>query len=753
MDRRRFLGYVVAAPTLVAAAELRLATEADAASALPSPDVTDVLDLNDVMTVAALPTSGLISVQVHADGTVSFALPRAEVGQGITTSTAMLIAEELAVPLERVRVTLADARPELLFNQLTGGSNTTHATYTPIRVAAAIARGRLLAAAAAQFNAPVSTLTLRAGAVVDRSGASIDIGTLAVKAASSQTEQVSVQLTAPGNFTVIGRPHNRIDARDAVTGRKKYTMDIAVPGALPTMVCRPPTINGRVGSVANLAEVRAMPGVTDVVVISTGVAVRAQTFGQCIDGVRALRVTWRPGTAEGKSDQSVLRELADAELPLGLPPLVPSVEGKFTFYFRSNSALEPNCAIADVRPDRAEIWSALKSPVVAQETIATRLGLPVGRVTVHVTEGGGSFGRKLFFDAALEAVEVSKLIGKPVKLMWHRADDARQGRTHPMSTSRVRVAYLGDTVLSYTQRHTSVATDLSHGLGELFTATAATLPIGDIGFSELFFQLSQNMPYGFGSNSRLLSETDKGFNTGSMRNVYSPDVTCARELIVDQLAARRGKDPYRFRLDHLDDARARAVLAKVAEVGQWGRSMPAKTAQGIAFHAEYKSVSAVLVEIDCRPETVNRAIRDGVAGPRVTKVVVAVDVGLAVNPRGLEAQMMGGVIDGIALALTSSLHLRDGYFLEASWDNYFYTRQWNTPPQLQVIVMPSTSDQPGGAGELGVAPSMAAVACAYGRATGTMPTSFPINHGTLSFVPKPTVPPIPPSPTDGLANA
>jgi len=115
--------------------------------------------------------------------------------------------------------------------------------------------------------------------------------------------------------------------------------------------------------------------------------------------------------------------------------------------------------------------------------------------------------------------------------------------------------------------------------------------------------------------------------------------------------------------------------------------------------------------------------------------------------------MMGGVIDGIALALTSSLHLRDGYFLEASWDNYFYTRQWNTPPQLQVIVMPSTSDQPGGAGELGVAPSMAAVACAYGRATGTMPTSFPINHGTLSFVPKPTVPPIPPSPTDGLANA
>ncbi|MGI5158952.1 molybdopterin cofactor-binding domain-containing protein [Microbispora sp. CA-102843] len=752
IGRRRFLGYVVAAPTLVAAANL-VPTPAPASVQLPSPEITDILDLSDMMTLAALPTSGLITVEVNRDGTVSFALPRAEVGQGITTSTAMLIAEEMSVPLDRVRVTLADARPELVFNQLTGGSNTTIATYTPIRVAAAIARSRLMAAAAIELRSAVSDLTLKAGVITDRSGRSIDIGALTEKAASAQTQQVSVQLTPRENFTVIGRPHNRIDALDAVTGRKKFTMDLDVPGAKPTMVCRPPTINGKVGSVANLAEVRAMPGVTDVVTISTGVAVRAETFGQCIDAVRALKVSWKAGTAEGKSDATVLRELEAAELPLGLRPPTPIVEGKFTFYFRSNSALETNCAIADVRADRAEIWSGLKSPIVAQEAIAAKLGLPVGKVTVHVVEGGGSFGRKLFFDAALEAAEVSQKTGKPVKLMWHRADDSRQGRTHPMATSRVRVAYLGATVLSYSQRHTSVSTDLGHGLGEIITAMAAKLPVGDIGFSETFFQLSQSMPYNFGSNSRLLSETDKSFNTGSMRNVYSPDVTCARELIVDQLAAKMGKDPYRFRRDFLSDDRARAVLAKVAEAGGWGRSMPAGTAQGIAFHSEYKSVSAALVEIDCRPETVNRPIRDGVAGPRVTKAVFAVDVGLAVNPRGLEAQMMGCIMDGIALALTSSLHLRDGYFLEASWDNYFYTRQWNTPPELQIIVMPSTSEKPGGAGELGVAASMAAVACAYGRATGKMPTSFPINHGTLSFTPKPTVPPIPESPTDGLSYA
>ncbi|MBA0051377.1 xanthine dehydrogenase family protein molybdopterin-binding subunit [Streptomyces sp. AJS327] len=755
VGRRRFLGYLVAAPTLVAAAELSPATATTAAAdaRLPSPEITEVADLNDLMTLAALPTANLVRVEVNPDGTVSFALPRAEVGQGITTSTSMLIAEELGVPLERVRVTLADARPELLFNQLTGASNTTISTYTPVRVAAALARHRLLEVAAKELGGSPGELTVKDGVVTGRSGRRVDIGALAGRAASARTRKVSVELTPRADFTVIGTPRNRIDALEAVTGRKKFAMDVDVPGAKPTMVCRPPTINGGVGSVRNLPEVRSMAGVTHVVEISTGVAVRAETFGQCVDAVRALRVDWEPGTAEGKSDETVLRELEKAELPLGPKPPTPFVEGRFSFAFRSNSALEPNCAVADVRSDRAEIWASLKSPIVAQQSIAARLGLPERSVTVHVTQGGGSFGRKLFFDAALEAAEVSRKVGAPVRLMWHRADDARQGRTHPMATSRVRIAYSGDTVLSYRQRHTSVSTDLGHGLGEVVTALAARLPVGDIGFSETFFQLSQTMSYDFGANDRLLTETDRGFNTGSMRNVYSPDVTCARELMVDRLAERTGRDPYRLRRDFLRDERSRAVLEKAAEAGDWGRSMSSGTAQGIAFHAEYKACSAALVEIDCRPETVNRPIRNGVTGPRVTRVVFVVDVGLAVNPRGLEAQMMGCVMDGIALTLTSSLHLRDGHFLEASWDNYFYTRQWNTPPELRVIVMPSTSEEPGGAGELGVAAAMAAVACAYGRATGTMPTHFPVNHDTLAFEPKPTVPPIPASPTDGLNHA
>ena len=759
IGRRRFLGYVLAASTLTVAAQLGEGAAAPgAAAAVPGvPEPADLYDLNDMLTDAALPTANLITITLNPDGTASFALPRAEVGQGVTTSTAMLIAEELDLPLDKVQVSLADARPELVFNQFTGASNTTISSYTPIRVAAATARQRLLEAAATELGVALSALSVLQGVITAPDGRSLSYAELAVSASSLTNLQVSVTLKAASAFTVIGTPQNRIDALDAVTGRKQFAMDVQVPGAMPAMICRPPTINGTVVSVQNQAAVQAMPGITDVAVVSTGVAVRGATFGQCIDAVRALQVTWGPGSEDAATDASVLAELRAAENPLvtpTLPLLTGAVDARFTFHFASNSPLESNCAVADVRSGSAEIWASLKSPIDAQEQIAVQLGLPVGAVTVHVTEGGGSFGRKLFFDAALEAAEVSQAMAKPVRLMWHRTDDFRQGRVHPMSISRVRATYALGQVLTMDQRHTSVATEFGHGLGEIITASVAKLPVGGLAFSETIFTLTQQTPYNFGVTTQLLTEVDNGFHTGSMRGIYSPNVRCAQELVVDQLAAAMGQDPYQFRRAFLKDARAVAVLDAVAQAGDWGRTMAPGTAQGIAIHPEYHGFVAVLAEIDCTPATVDRTVPDAVTGPRVTKVVCAVDVGLAVNPTGLEAQMMGGIMDGIALALTSSLHLAGGYFQEGSWDDYFYTRQWNTPPELDIIVMPPTTGTPGGAGELAVAGAMAAVACGYGRATGSMPTTFPVNHDApLAFTPLPTVPPIPQSPTDGLSNA
>jgi isoquinoline 1-oxidoreductase subunit beta len=762
VSRRRFIGYLLAGPTLIAAAQIPISR---ASAALPTVQAIDAYDLSDLLTDAAAPTFGLIKVIVNSDGTASFALPRAEVGQGITTAVAMTIADELELGLDRVRITLADAEPALVFNQFTGGSNSMHALYTPVRIAAATARGQLTHAAARSLGVTRSSLTVRDGRVIAADGRALDFGDLAKDAAVAETRAVAPRLKPRSAQGLVGTPQRRIDAHEIVTGTKVFAMDLDVPGAQPTMVCRPPTINGTAVAVSNRAQVEKMPGITDVVIIphtqfvAGGVAVRGETFGQCIDAIDALHVQWGPGSADGKSDASVLADLKSAELPLtpALDPLAKSIDQTFTFYFRPGDPLETNCAVADVKDGRAEIWSSLKSPIWAQEQIAQTLGLAVENVTVHVTQGGGSFGRHLFCDAAFEAAAISQALGKPVKLMWARTDNFRQGRVHPMCTSRVRATYSGANVLSFDQRHTSVATDFTQGLGELLSAMAGTLPGGNfVGYSTSIFELTANVPYNFGAVTQLLNEVYEynTFNTSSVRNIYSPEVCVATELITDQLAQAMGDDPVAFRRAFIRDQRMLATLNQAAQAGEWGRAMPAGTAQGIGIHNEYKSRAAALVEIDCRPATVARKVPDGVTGPRVTRVVIAVDVGLPINPLGLQAQMMGGAMDAIAQVLTYSLHLQDGHFLEGSWDNAYYTRQWNAPADVEVIVMPSNSNPPGGAGELAVAPTMAAVASAYARATGAIPTSFPINHfQPLGFTPYPFVPPLPQSPTNGLKLA
>ena len=758
ITRRGAIGILVAAPTLVAAARWGVAPAQAAIPTTQQP--VDSYDLSDLLTDSARPTFSLITVTVNPDGTAAFELPRAEVGQGLTTSFAMVIADEMELPIEKVKVTLADAKPELVFNQLTGGSNSMHALYEPVRTAAASARDQAGRTAARELGVSASSLKLSDGVFTAADGRSLSYGDLAEKAAVSKTRTVRPRLKARAAQTKVGQDQRRVDAHDIVTGRKVFAMDLDVKNALPTMICRPPTINGKAVSVDNLAAIKGMPGVTDVAIVDHnqfvqgGVAVRARTFGQCIDAIRAMQVKWDGGTVEGKSQKDVLADLKANELPLTPAPPGDAIEELFTFNFRPGDPLETNCAVADVRADGAEIWSSLKSPIWAKEQIATSLGLPVDKTIVHVSEGGGSFGRHLFCDAAFEAAWVSKQLGKPVKLMWHRTDNFRHGRVHPMAISRVRVVHDGSNVLAFDQRHTSVSTDFTQGIGEILTSMDTSQPGQNFAqVSEGVFTLTANVPYNFGPVSQLLNEVYEfnTFNTSSVRNVYSPDVATATEVMVDKLAAAFKKDPLQFRLDFVRDDRLKAVLEKVKTAANWGRSMPAGTAQGVAIHKEYKGASACVVEIDCRPETVNRHIEEGYGGPRVTKVVFVADVGLPVNPLGIRAQLMGGAMDGIAQALTYSAHLQDGHFLEGSWDDAAYTRQWNVPPELEVIVMPATTGVPGGVGEFGVGTTMAAVACAYGRATGKTPTEFPVNYNEpLHFKPFPTVPPIPPSPTDGL---
>lgn len=760
VGRRRFLGYVLGGATLVAGADLVLGgATSPAAAEIPSgPQPAEVYDLLDFLNDSTRPTANLLKVEVDEEGKANFDLHRMEVGQGITTAAAMLIAEELDIPVADVNVGLAPARPELVFNQLTGGSQTIFTVFAPIRVAAATARLALLDAAAILLGDEVANLESKEGVVTGPAGA-ISYADIVKQTASFPEVTREIELKGADEYNVIGKPYDRIDARAAVTGQKDFATDLQIEGALPTMIARAPTLNGTLDELKNKEQVLRMDGVEDVAEMEFGVAIRARTYGQCIDAIRKVDATWNDGPVAGQSDEDIAAELRAAELPLTLPDDAPQVPGlartltrDLLFYFRSNSAMDTNSAVADVRQDSARIWSGMKSPITAQQRIAVDLGMSPSQVECNVVTGGGSFGRRLFFDGAREAALISQKMGKPVKLMWHRADDSRAGRGHPMCTSRAQANVVAGEVASFVQQHTSVETDFRHGLGEIITANAADIPggVGNQSFSQTVFQLTQDLGYNFGTVAQNLTEVDLRFNTGSMRNIYSPDVRCTAELLVNDLAAEVGLDPFTFRRNLLKDERVVGVLEAVAEAGQWGRSLPDGVAQGIAIHKEYKGATAALVEVDARPETVNRKIRKAVTGPRVTKVTFAIDVGQVVNPRGLEAQMQGGINDGIALAFTSSLHLRDGHFLEASWDNYFYTRQWNTPPEVNVILVDGGADVPGGAGEAGVAATFAAVAGAWEKATGQRAEYFPINHQELSFKPKPFDPPVPQSPKNGL---
>ncbi|MDH6129911.1 isoquinoline 1-oxidoreductase beta subunit [Kitasatospora sp. GP82] len=629
---------------------------------------------------------------------------------------AVLVADELDARLGDVDVPLAPARPELVFNQLTGASNSVRSLYDPVRAAAAAARARLVTAAARRWSLPAGSLRTQDSAVLAPDGRSASYASLAVEAAAVLVPAVPGTPKPPAQQRLVGQGTGRIDARDIVTGKAKYTGDLDIPGAVPTVVSRPPTINGTVRSYDATAAL-AMPGVLGVVRIPTGIAVLAETFDQAMKAKAAVQVTWQPGPLAALSDEDIRGKLRAAQPPFLIPPLLTRhVDAEFDFAFVSHAPMEVLTAVADVRADRAELWFGAQAPIVAQQAIAAELGLPLSAVTLHVVRGGGSFGRRLFHDAGLEAAQISRAAGRPVKLMWTRNDDVRHGRMRPASHHRIRATHALGQVLTYEHRVATVQTDFRHGLGEALTAAAFDLSVAGITLSQAFFLLTEKLPYELGVSTQLLAEVPLQMHTGSWRSVYSGLVRVADEIMVDELARTLGQDPVLFRRNRLPDATGRAVLDKLAQAGGWGRDLPAGHAQGIAFHAEHRSSVAYLVELDATDR----------ADPRVTRAVAVADVGRAVNPRGLEAQLMGALMDGISVTLQAGLHIDKGAVREGSYADFKYARQRHSPPEFEVHLMPP-SGSPGGAGELGVPAAAAAVANAYARATGTSPRSFPIN--------------------------
>jgi isoquinoline 1-oxidoreductase subunit beta len=714
LTRRRFLTYVVAAPVLTVAASSVIAPGKTYAVVPSPPQPENILDLGDVMVAATKQAEDLLVLEVTSDNRVVFRVPRAEVGQGITTALAIVIADEIDARLADVDVPLEEARQDLGTAQSTGGSSSVRALWDPVRSIAAEARARLVTAAAERWDLAASSLSTRDTAVWAPDGRSATYGSLTEAAAEVLVPAVSNDPKPSSEYRLIGKSTPRVDARSIVTGAARFTLDVDVPGALPTVVIRPPTLKGKVVSYDASAALQ-MPGVVAVTELPTGVAVTAKTFDQALKAKSGVDVTWGPGTVEGISDAEIKEKLAKAIPSTTTPALLNQrvVEATFDFAFVNHAPMEVGSAVADVRSDSAEVWVATKSPTGAQSAVADAVGLSVDQVRLYVVRGGGSFGRRIYHEPAVEAARVSHAIGKPVKLMWTRNDDMRHGRVRPRSHHQLRAVHvdLAGDVLSYEHRMSCVELDLGSGTGQALVDAGYVNPT----IGSAFFNLSQSCPYNFGVVTESLNEVSYDMPTATWRSVYSGQARTAEEILVDEIAKSMRIDAVAMRKKFLKTAEASAVLDKVAVEGKWGRAMPSGTAQGVALHGEYRSIAACLVEIDCRGPK-----------PRVTKAVMAVDVGRQVNPSGLRAQAMGSLMDGISTVLLAGNHLDDGAFQEGSYSDFHYARQSDAPLECDVYLVGGTGN-PGGVGELCVPAAAGAVANAYAGATGKKPRTFPIN--------------------------
>ncbi len=707
MTRRGLLAFAAGTPL---AGTLAVAPETAQALPLPltPPDTVDNYDVGDSIVQVSAPTMPLVKLDIDGAGVYTLALPRLEQGTGIATALAMMVAEEANVPLSKVKVTSADAQPELMYNQITGGSCTLRA-FEPVLPAMVLA-ARLKAGLPPQAGRPAD----------------------------------------PANYQVIGKRTGKLDALDIVTGRKKFTMDQNVPGAVPTMCRMPSTVRGSVASVNNRATVLAMPGVLAVEVIPgggtivgipPGVAVMAQTFGQAWAACNALDITWGPGTLAGESNATIWDKCRAA-----IPPLLPAplgtiaIDAEFTWKAATACPLEVECAIVDAtRPDRAEIWAGMQTPIVALQAVALDLGLLPEQVTAHVIPSGGAFGRRLFWDPVQVAAQISKKTGLICKLMYHRSDDIRHTRQRPPQVHRVRAAVLPSTLLtpgsvaSYQQSIGAVRLDARHGYGEIGTATAGSLPpavvetVGNLGYEQFFFKTMVSSPYNFGVSAKQLFPVALEMNTVSYRSVHIMPARTVEEIIVDEIARTLGRDPVAFRMEFLRLERAKAVLQRVAGAAQWGKAMPAGFAQGVAVHMESRSFSACIVELDARDRS----------NCKVTRVTLAIDTGNPINPSGIEQQCLGGICEAISLVLKTGLNYVNGLALEGSYSQYAFAKMRDFPKDVQIIVMPAA---PGvaasGMGEVAMSAPSGAIANAYARATGIKPRNFPLNAQPV-FTPTP----------------
>lgn len=736
--RRRFLGVSLCATgALLVGMRLAHAQSADVPPELLGDDLVEIGPF----------------VRIERDNRIVIGARGCETGQGVMTSLPMLIAEELDVDWEQVRVIQlpygyeeTDKGPSDRYgDQSSGGSTSVSRGWKDLRQAGATARWLLLQAAAQEWNLPADQLRTESGEVIAPDGRKLTYGALARSAASIAPPPKPVALKAPGQFRVIGKSTRTADARDIVTGRSRFGIDAYAANALVAVIARCPYLDGTLESFDD-SETRKVAGVRDVIaipgpkpgapfsgVLAAGVAVLGDSTWAALKGRDLLKLKWKEGDAAKESSSALaatanglldkneggISVRSDGDLAKARKQARQLIEARYEMPFLAHATMEPPAALIEINQDSARLVASLQDPDGASVLISDLTGIARKNIAVRMTRAGGGFGRRLKNDYVAEAVLVAKAAGKPIKLMWTREDDLAHDFYRPFGVHAMSASV---------DRHKRI-TGWSHRCAATpryyREAAANDRPVynGCLEPDDFPAGLVANLDKTFFS---VASAMPRGAWRAPMPTFHAFAVQC----FIDEIAVATKQDAVKLRLDLLgeprelpyhghggpvfDTGRLADVLRRCADKIGWGVRRTDGHGIGIACHFTFGGYAAHAFEVSVEGSEL-----------RIHRAVCVVDVGRVVNPLGVQAQMMGGTIDAVSTALNLAITVKEGQVQQRNFPDYPLLRMAHAPNNVEVEIVDSTAD-PSGAGEIGVPSAAPALANAVYAATTVRVRKLPL---------------------------
>ncbi len=673
---------------------------------------------------------------IGRDNTVTVVVKHLEMGQGVYTGLPTLVAEELDAAWSQVRAVGAPADAKVYNNlfwgqaQGTGGSTAMANSFEQYRQAGAAARAMLVSAAAKQWSVPADSIRVKNGVVFHGNGRKATFGELA-DAAAKELVPAAVKLKEAKDFVYIGKHVPRTDSRAKSNGSAKFTQDVKMPGMVTAVVAHPPRFGAKAKSV-DASAAAAVPGVSAILEIPSGVAVVATDFWAAKKGRDALRVEWDEATGIRLSSADILAEFKrlaalpgkvarnDGDAGRAIDGAARKLEATFEFPYLAHAAMEPLDCVVKLDETSCEVWNGEQFQTGDQHAVAQVVGLRAEQVKLNMLYAGGSFGRRAnpAGDYLVEAAQIAKALaargqrGIPVKLAWTREDDMRGGYYRPAYLHVLRAGLDGaGNIVGWQQRIV--------GQSILVGTPFESMMVKD-GIDATSVEGASTLPYAIPNLFVDLHSPAIGVPVLWWRSVGSTHTAYSTETFIDELAAAAGKDPVAFRRALLaNHPRHRAALDLAAAKAGWGKPLaPGKSdekrGRGIAVHESFGTVVAQVAEITVGNDD----------SFRVDRVTCAVHCGIAVNPDIVRAQMEGGIGFGLSAALYGAITLKEGAVEQSNFHDYPVLRI-NEMPKIDVHIVPST-DKPTGVGEPGVPVIAPAVANALAAATGKRVRSLPL---------------------------